>query len=342
MKECNVEIQRSLVGAFACLAVMVGAGAVAQASDAPSWADLLEQSKTAPDVADGAGDRSARRAPGLAGTRFRDALSGGGDGPEMVVIPSGSFRMGSPLGEQGRRNNEGPVHRVTIREAFALGVKEVTRGEFARFVEDTGCSAGNRCRVWDGGWKGGDGRNWRNPGYGQSDSHPVTCVNWEDARAYARWLSGRTGEGYRLPSESEWEYAARGGTRTARYWGESASGQCSYANGADASTDFSWATDCDDGHARAAPSGSFEPNAYGLHDMLGNVWEWTQDCWNGNYSGAPSDGSAWLSGNCSLRVLRGGSWGGDPRNLRAAYRGRDDTDSRGHDVGFRVSRTLAP
>ena len=139
-------------------------------------------------------------------------------------------------------------------------------------------------------------------------------VSWEDAQQYVRWLSRETGETYRLLSEAEWEYMARAGTQTERYWGDDASRQCSYANGDDDDVE------CSDGHEGTAPAGSFRANAWGLYDVLGNVWEWMEDCWNGDYSGAPTDGSAWRTGDCSLRVLRGGSWGEIPRFLRSACR----------------------
>ena len=164
----------------------------------------------------------------------------------------------------------------------------------------------------------------RTEGWGRG-RRPVINVSWEDARGYVEWLSSETGEEYRLLSEAEWEYVARGGTQTARHWGASSSGQCGYANGYDRTGeqkhDFSWDPDpisCSDGHADTAPVGSFEPNAFGLYDVLGNVWEWTDDCWNGSYAGAPTDGSPWASGDCTQRVLRGGSWFFGPDFLRSA------------------------
>ena len=263
----------------------------------------------------------------------------------MVVVPVGSFLMGSPESEAGRWDDgrEGPVHPVTIGHRLAVGVNEVTRGEFARFVSATGRSMGDGCRTSESGvWKERSGRHWKSPGFSQTDAHPVVCVSWNDAQAYMRWLSGRTGEEYRLLSEAEWEYVARAGTETARYWGASESGQCRYANGADASTDFDWRTGCNDGHASTAPVGRYEANGYGLHDVLGNVWEWVEDCWNDSYAGAPRDGSAWTSGVCSVRVLRGGSWYLPPKYLRSALRYGDTTGHRDDDLGFRVARALTP
>ena len=273
------------------------------------------------------------------GRRFRDCP----DCPELVVVPAGAFMMGSPSHEQGRSEDEGPVHQVRIGRPFAVGVHEVTVSEFGRFVEVTGHSTGGSCRVWTGGqWEWRNGFGWRSPGFGQGGGHPVVCVSWDDTRAYLEWLSRSTGERYRLPSEAEWEYVARAGTVTARWWGEGESGQCARANGADASAGLSWGVACSDGHSRTAPVGSYGANAWGLHDVLGNVWEWTGDCWNGSYAGAPTDGSAREYGDCSVRVLRGGAWYNEPGYLRSAIRGRSSTGNRGDYVGFRVARTLTP
>ena len=275
----------------------------------------------------------------VAGDRFRDCA----ECPEMVVVPAGSFQMGSPSHEEGWFDDEGPVHRVTIDSPFAVGVYEVTVAEFGRFVDATGHSAGNACYVWTGNnVELENGLGWRNPGFSQGGSHPAVCVNWEDAKAYVAWLSRKTGERYRLPSEVEWEYVARAGTRTARWWDEGESGQCAHANGADASTGFDWGIGCSDGYSRTAPVGSFRANAWGLHDVLGNAWEWTEDCWNGNYRSAPSDGSAWEYGDCNVRVLRGGSWNDRPGVLRSADRYGGDSGVRLNGSGFRVARTLTP
>ena len=254
-----------------------------------------------------------------AGERFRDCEMC----PEMVVVPGGSFMMGSPGTEDGRYvdddvNWEDPRHRVTIDYEFAVGVYEVL------FTEWDLCALGGGCRVGhvpsDAGW--GRGRR------------PVINVSWEDAQAYVQWLSRTTGERYRLLTEAEWEYVARAGSETARYWGESQSEQCRYANG------LADSVSCTDGHRNTAPVGSLDPNAFGLHDVLGNVWEWTEDCWNSTYEDAPTDGSAWESGNCAVRSLRGGSWLTAPSTLRSAQRGRTHAGNRHSDLGFRVARTI--
>ena len=269
--------------------------------------------------------------------------------PAMVEIPAGSYEMGSPEGEVGRDEDEGPLHRVTIGEPLAVGVYEVTVGEFGHFVEATGHSTGDVCSTHeDGAWEERSGRSWRNPGFDQTARHPVVCVSWDDAQAYVEWLSTKTGMRYRLLSESEWEYAARAGTSTAHYWDEGEAQQCRNANGADAALktrfpDWKWdIATCDDGRAHTAAAGSYLPNGHFLHDMLGNVWEWVEDCWHSSYSGAPTDGSAWTSGECGERVFRGGAWTHQPRSLRAASRVGIFPGVPGAEIGFRVARTLTP
>ena len=279
------------------------------------------------------------------GERFRDC-----DGswcPELVVVPAGRFEMGSPEGEAGRSGNEGPVHEVEISGAFAVGVHEVTRGEFGRFVRETGHSPLDRCLTYeDAKWEWRT-RSWRTPGYAQTDGHPVVCVNWEDAREYVKWLRGRTGQGYRLLSESEWEYVARAGAGTSRHWGDDASRACVYGNVGDRTLKETYADrpvhECSDGHVHTSPVGSFEANGDGLHDVLGNVWEWVEDCWHGGYGGAPVDGRAWLEeggGDCSRRVLRGGSWSSSRGACVPRIAAGTPPEDRGNFVGFRVARTL--
>ncbi len=275
------------------------------------------------------------------GSTFRDC----NQCPEMVVVPSGSYEMGSPAFEEGRYDNEGPVHRVTLVEPFAVGVYEVTRGEFEVFVEEKAYNTGDTCWGYDerGEWKKHSGHHWRDPGFTQTDQHPVVCVNWRDAQAYVRWLSRETGKAYRLLSEAEWEYVARAGARTAWYWGESESRQCQYANGADRSAERRYnlyAVGCDDGAVQTSVAGKYKSNGFGLHDVSGNVWEWVEDCWNEHYNGAPADGSAWTTGNCKKRVVRGGGWNGNPRYIRSASRLRGGSGGRGNNYGFRVARTL--
>ena len=236
--------------------------------------------------------------------------------PEMVVVPAGEFMMGSPPSEEGRYDDEGPVHRVTIAEPFAAGKYEVTFEEWDACVSSGGC----------GGYRSDD------EGWGRG-SRPVINVSWDDAQAYVAWLSGKTGEEYRLLSESEWEYAARARTTTHYHWGDDFG-----RNRVNCNVDYSG---CEDSWDFTVPVGSFAANNFGLHDMHGNVSEWVEDCWNDSYVGAPWDGSAWVSGDCSLRILRGGSWNSGPWRLRAASRDGFYTGDRDYNIGFRVSRTLA-
>ena len=248
--------------------------------------------------------------------------------PEMVVVPAGSFMMGSPGSEEGRSDNEGPVHRVEIPHRFAVGKYEVTRGQFAEFAGQTGYKTAKGCTIWTGSeWKDSTAHSWRNPGFRQGDDHPVACVSWNDAQEYVRWLSRETGEEYRLLSESEWEYAARAGTTTAYHFGSDiSSSQAKYGRK----------------QGGTVPVGGYPPNEFGLHDVHGNVLEWVEDCRNDDYHGAPSNGSAWISGHCDWRMGRGGSWRFHSKLLRSAQRFVGNPGNRSVNVGFRVARTLAP
>jgi len=277
------------------------------------------------------------------GDTFRDCDSC----PEMGVIPAGSFRMGSPTGEEGREADEGPVHRVGIAEPFALATREVTVGEFRAFVEATGyrteAEKGKGCAVLgDAKWEYDAKRNWRAPGFAQEADHPVVCLSWNDVHAYLKWLSNAAKRPYRLPSEAEWEYAARARTKTARFWGERPDQACAYANVSDKAIgpDSPKVHDCNDKFVYTAPVGSYRANAFGLKDMLGNVWEWTEDCYNDSYNGAPGDGGAWSSVDCEPRVVRGGSWYNTPDAVRSAYRDGSGTGDRGYGVGFRAARSF--
>ena len=283
--------------------------------------------------------RDAESKSRKAGEVFRDCAQC----PEVVVVPAGTFRMGSPSHEAKRYDNEGPVHEVVIAEPFAVGVHEVTRGQWRAFVSETIHATGNACWTHEGGelkWR--SGRSWRNPGFRQSDTHPVLCMSWFDALSYVRWLSRKTGQEYRLLSEAEWEYVARAGSTTSRYWGDSETGQCQYANGADITAGLGYGAECSDDHVDTAAVGTYQANAYGLYDVLGNAWEWTADCWNESYAGAPRDGSAWQRGDCSRRVVRGGSWNYAPGDLRSAARTGYPSGNRNQGIGFRIARALTP
>jgi formylglycine-generating enzyme required for sulfatase activity len=284
-------------------------------------------------------------------TTFRDCP----DCPEMVVIPSGEFLMGSSPTETERdladvslfeslmakrhMSAEHPQHLVRITQQFALGKYPVTRGEFASFIRQTGYATEGGCVFhYFNRYNNHPEGSWQDTGFMQTDRDPVVCVNWRDAQAYVAWLNemlrnDRSGGGqarYRLPSEAEWEYGARAGQQTPRWWGN----------------DIAWNNaDCDGcgslwDKKGTAPVGSFRPNQFGLWDVLGNAWEWTEDCWNASYDGAPSDGTAWANGDCEQRVMRGGSWDSSPWVLRSTERTNPGTHDATNYIGFRVARTL--
>ena len=263
--------------------------------------------------------------------------------PRMREVPSGRFDMGSPASEPGRSANEGPVHQVTIGYRLAVSVHEVTRREFERFVSEESRFIKKWCKTVENGKRVHSRRHdWRAPGFEQDERHPVTCVTWKDAKAYARWLSKKAGKPYRLLTESEWEYVARAGTDTPHYWGTRAEDRCRHANGADADPRSVRAPGCDDGHAHTSPAGAHEANGFGLHDLSGNVSEWVEDCWSDDYRRAPTDGGAWDPGGCRQRVFRGGSWHDGNDQLRSAARRNLRDGHRSSDIGFRVARTLDP
>ena len=249
----------------------------------------------------------------LPGDTFSEPLNSGGTGPEMVVIPAGRFQMGCVSGIECE-DFEKPVREVAISRPFAVSQGEVT------FQQWDACAAAGGCshRPDDEGW--GRGRR------------PVINVSWDDAQQYVRWLSKETGATYRLLTEAEWEYAARAGSSTAYSWGNGIGSVRANCDGCRSQWD----------RRQTSPVGSFAANAWGLHDMHGNVFEWVEDCSNGSYSGAPSDGDAWLSGDCSTRVSRGGSWSDRPRYVRSASRSWVLTLFRFDILGFRVARTLSP
>lgn len=275
------------------------------------------------------------------GQVFRDCT----DCPEMVVVPAGSIIVG-----EGNINN--PT-TVTFAHSYAIGRFEVTRGQFAAFVRESGHDAGNDCYTWQDEWPA-EGLSWRSPGFSQEDDHPVVCVNWLSAKAYAAWLAEKTGQPYRLPSDSEWEYAARAGTHSFYYWGDRPSHEkANYGrrdkdvqrHGDDPKYAFapldSGVTEGRDRWIYTAPIGSFEPNGFGVYDTAGNVWELNEDIWHTeDYAAPPEDGGPRHDPPAEIRTrsMRGGSWldGG------YAMRGTDDNymvlDIRGIDIGFRVMR----
>jgi formylglycine-generating enzyme required for sulfatase activity len=313
-----------LIGAAACLVVLSTLAFIgARHRNNPAPTAAASQAALAPTV----------------GQVFRDCPTC----PLMKVLPAGEFLQGSAPDDAGAQQFEMPQHKATIARPFAAGVYEVTVGEFSEFVADTHVEA-HGCATYDGEWRVNAAVTWKNAVEAQVASHPVSCVSWQDAKDYAAWLSHRTDQNYRLLSASEWEYAARAGAATQRPWTDPARA-CTYANLADqtaARRYTGWSVmPCNDNFVQSAPVGSFAANGFGLYDMLGNVFEWTEDCWTPDYQGAPVDGSARTNGDCSQRELRGGSWFTQPEFVRVAYRDRFAGDYRSTTVGFRLRREIS-
>lgn len=267
-----------------------------------------------------------------AGQSFKDCP----DCPEMVVIPAGSFTMGSRPDEEVATGREDQI-RVSIASPFAVGRFSVTRGEFAAFVAASGHNTGGGCYRLSEPKLNAD-RNWSSPGFAQHNRHPAVCVNWNDAKAYAAWLSSFTGKSYRLLSEAEREYVTRAGSTGPFWWGNAIStdqanynGTITYADGAKGE----W-------RKATVPVDHFSANPWGLYNVHGNVWEWTEDCWNEKNGGNPGDGTARTTGDCSLRVQRGAAFNNAPHTLRSARRERNPAGNRVDTFGFRVVRTVSP
>lgn len=278
------------------------------------------------------------------------------DCPVMVVIPVGTFLMGSSMAETQRDiaampsdenetdklsfASEHPQHTVTFDQSFAMGRYLVTRGEFAAFVRETGYAGSRDCILYADHYRNSPGANWVNPGFTQTDDDPVVCVTWNDAQAYVAWLNSKAGQQtgvanskpYHLPSEAEWEYAARAGTATVRWWGDAIGNGNADCDGCGSQWDRS----------QPSPVGSFAPNPFGLFDMLGSAWEWTEDCWHKDYVGAPTDGSAWTTGDSCGQyfAIRGGAFFNRAWLLRPAKRTRWKADEPGDFVSFRVAKRM--
>jgi formylglycine-generating enzyme required for sulfatase activity len=284
------------------------------------------------------------------------------DCPVLVRIEPGSYERGSTaaeaLAEQTPERdaaNERPYHRVTIAYAFAVAKYEVTRADFARFAAATRLPASKDCLGWDRAnarWGRYPGeRDWRSPGFEQADNHPVVCVNWPEAKAYADWMAARTGKPYRLLTDAEWEYVVRAGSTAQRWFGMQRSDICRHANVSDLDkaaalrqpAASSQVFPCRDGFVFTAPVGRFAPNPWGVHDLFGNAWEWTEDCFARSYEGAPRDGSARqpaAGAACAERVMRGGAWHADPFYLRAAKHDFAPPLLRSARMGLRLARKL--
>ena len=268
-----------------------------------------------------------------AGETFRDCPTC----PVMVVVPEGEFLMGSPNDEKGRWDDEGPQRQVTISKPFAVGKYEVTVGQFKAFIDATKYFVLGTCEIYESGdWDLKADLNWKNPGFEQTEKHPVVCVAWDDAKAYTNWLSRETGKTYRLLSEAEWEYVARAGTTTAYHFGTTISAeQANY----------------DKVNNGTVEVGQYDPNKFQLYDIHGNVWEWVEDCWHDDYRGAPLDSIAWSDGcdsiedsaGVNITLSRGGAWTDDDADLRSAFRRNNNNAwSRDNETGFRVARDLTP
>ena len=303
----------------------------------------------------------ATAAPGVSADNFTDCP----DCPEMVRIPAGDFFMGAVREESVAfglppyfQPREQPRHRVTISRPFAVSKYEITRAQFAAFADATGYAPASGCWAFIGTeWIWDEDRSWRDARIGQTGEHPVTCINWHDAVAYADWLSLRTGQRYRLLSEAEWEYAARAGTTTPYWFGAETDDICTYINLGDITTRdaFGWHETeikfelvnnwtympCDDGHATTAPVTYGVANPFGIHNMLGNVTEWTADCWHDTYQTGPAtEAPRQLSGDCGFRAMRGQGWTAIAASTRAAFRGRLEATSRRFNHGIRVARDM--
>lgn len=290
-----------------------------------------------------AGTASGAGYPARPGHAFRDRSWA----PEMVVVPGGTYMMGSTEAETTREKRnpayaayEHPQTQVTV-PTLAVGKYHVTRGDYARFVKATKRPMPESCNIVSNGkWGIVAGKSFADVGFQQTDRDPVACVVWDDATAYAAWLSQETGHHYRLLHETEWEYAARGGTGTARFWGDSQDDLCAHTNGGDLSFDKILPGEadtnrrCDDHYPFTNPGGKFPPNPFGLYDMIGNLWQWTADC----FSEALPIGPQQPDPTCKRRSIRGASWHNYPSALRAANRFWLPTDMRSSSIGFRVVR----
>lgn len=272
--------------------------------------------------------------------------------PEMVMVPAGEVLMGSDRDDIDggiAAANEGPQHKAVIRQPIAVGRFEVTRDQYAAFVISSGYKTGEHCVTFENNkpQERAD-RSFLNPGYAQDGNHPAVCVSWVNAKAYVDWLSRSTGKSYRLLSEAEFEYAARAGGSSRYGFGNDPGELCKFANGADQSAKAAGlpATapymNCKDGYPFTAPVGSFAPNAFGLYDLIGNVWEWTEDCFYGDYATARLESASRSAEVCGSRTLRGGDWFSTEQSLRPAVRAKADPNAHNDDIGFRVVRTLAP
>lgn len=310
-------------------------------------ADITPQSDPVEDTSEKAPDPPPKpeETTLLPGQSFRDC----DECPELIVLPAGSSQIGASASEPGAMPDEFPARTVTLEKMIAVSAYEITLAEYRHYLEQTGEQPADLCSVHSGDrpayWTLQPGRNVNDPGYPVTSAHPAVCLSWTEANHYAQWLSLITGEVYRLPTEAEWEYAARGGQQSVWVWGSDPTGICTSANGADLSLDAAtgqdWFTsDCRDGHSFAAPVGQSGTNGFGVSDMAGNVLEWVQDCRTSGYQGADASPKAASAGDCSFRGVRGGSWASSPDQLRSAKRHFVPAGVRYNTIGVRLVREL--
>lgn len=283
---------------------------------------------------------------GFIGVLLSKANAGQAIAPDMIDVMPGLVVVGAQTGEWAAGEDEFPRHEVRLKRGFRISALPVTRGQFSAFVEATGYASDNVCWVSTAqGWVNSAQADWRNPGFEQTDEHPAVCVSWNDAHAYISWLNKETGDAYRLPTESEWAFAARAGSQGRNFWGDSAYDSCTYANINDISAknkSVKAAEPCSDGYLHTSPVGIFKPNEFGLYDIQGNAWEWVADCWTGDYTSHPLDGSATVvrEGKCVEHVARGGSWYDIPGPVRLEAREHRAPDMRMSFIGFRLAADM--
>ena len=247
--------------------------------------------------------------------------------PEMLIIPSNEMMV--------KKDNDVSELKTNVIKRFAIGKYEVTKEQYSAFIKESGYKSEKICN--------GKEFNWENPGFKQEATHPVVCINWNDAKSYVQWLSQKNNQIYRLPKESEWDYAAKAGAKYSRYWGESSDLACTYANVMDKSGKSAGSIrvphNCDDHYVYTSPVGDFKPNSFGLYDIVGNAWEWVENCWDDNYQRAINKPLS-NKETCIKRTLRGGCWNGSPDNALLTSRGGVDSVSRTSKWGLRVVREL--
>lgn len=281
------------------------------------------------------------------------------DCPDLVAVPAGRAVLGSTAQERANAgivplfgDREGPQYRVIFGKGFLIGRTEVTRGQYRAFIAATGYPTAPSCGVHDtatDGWGPQPGYDWTKPGFAQDDNHPVVCISYDDARAYAAWLSRKTGKSYRLPSDAEWEYAARGGTTTPWYWGNAPEAGCAIANLLSAGTITALGSPkstsdrlvCANPRNFTVPVASYPPNPFGLYDMAGNAFEWVADCNSADNRDGHTDGTARTTGDCTRHYLKGGAFHTPFWLTRSAVRGAPiPGDLHMFAVGFRVARSI--